>query len=296
MKILISGASGLVGTELSRVLRGAGHTIVPLTRKNPPPPGEISWNPQGKLQGEQLEGIDAVIHLAGENIAGRWTAAKKKSIRDSRVVGTQTLAEAVRQMRTPARAFVCASAIGFYGNRGDELLTESSPPGKGFLPEVCQEWENAADSVASATTRVVKLRIGVVLSPKGGALAKMLLPFKMGVGGVVGSGKQWMSCISLDDVVGAIVFALNTESLSGPVNLVLPEPSTNREFTKTLGKVLSRPTIFPMPVFVVRIVFGEMGEELLLGSTRVKPEKLMSTGFQYKHPNLEVALRGVLGR
>lgn len=298
MKILISGASGLVGTELSRTLRAAGHTVVPLTRKNPAPLGEITWDPlaPGKLKAAQLDGIEAIVHLAGESIAGRWTPAKKKAIRDSRVVGTQTLASAVAEMATPPCVIVCASAIGYYANRGDELLSESSPPGNGFLPEVCVEWEKAIAPAARAQTRIVHTRIGVVLSPKGGALAKMLLPFKLGIGGVVGSGKQWMSCISLDDVVGAIVFALNNEKVSGPVNLTLPEASTNREFTKSLGKVLSRPTIFPIPAFVVKLVFGEMGEELLLGSTRVKPEKLIASGFQYKHATLEAALRGVLER
>ena len=295
MNVLISGASGMVGTALGDALKSQGHAVTCLTRGKAGA-GEVFWDPlAGKLDPGALTGIDAVVHLAGENIAGRWTDAKKKAIRDSRTLGTGTLCEALAKMSTPPKVLVSASAIGFYGNRGDEVLAETSTPGSGFLPGVCQEWEAAAAPAEKAGIRTVRMRIGVVLSAKGGALAKMLTPFKMGVGGVIGSGTQYMSWVSLDDVVGAIVFALTHENLSGPANFVAPNPATNREFTKTLGKVISRPTIFPMPAFAVRLAFGEMGDELLLGSTRVKPERLQQAGYAFKYPELEGALRAALG-
>jgi len=296
MNVLISGASGLVGTALVSALKSSGHHTMALVRKAPRS-GEVFWDPlNGKLDPAHIESIEAVVHLAGENIAGRWTAEKKKAIRESRTLGTRTLCDALTRMKTRPHVLVAASAIGYYGNRGDEVLTESSPPGAGFLPEVCVAWEDATQSAIDAGIRTVNARIGIVLSPKGGAIKKMLLPFKLCLGGVIGSGRQYMSCIALDDVVGAIQFALTNENLRGPVNLVVPEASTNREFTKTLGKVLSRPTIFPMPAFAARLAFGEMANDLLLGSARVKPERLMAEGFAFKYPTLEKALRGVLGR
>ena len=234
--------------------------------------------------------------LAGENIAGRWTTSKKKAIIDSRVKGTQTLCDAILKMSVPPKVFVSASAVGFYGNRGDEVLSEASVPGPGFLPDVCKAWEAASEPISKAGIRRVLLRIGVVLSTKGGALKQMLTPFKMGVGGVVGSGNQYMSWITLDDVVGIIAYALKNDGVKGPINTVAPNPATNREFTKALGVALSRPTIFPMPGFVVNLVFGEMGVDLLLGSTRVKPERLAQAGFTFQHPTLDGALKSVLAQ
>jgi uncharacterized protein (TIGR01777 family) len=294
MNVLISGASGMVGTALSEALIASHHSVLRLTRAQAKP-GELFWDPQaGKLDSAALLGIDAVVHLAGENIAGRWTPAKKKAIRDSRALGTKTLCEAIAKLNTPPKTLISASAIGYYGNRGDELLTEQSPPGAGFLPDVCREWEAATAAAQQAGIRTVIARIGIVLSPKGGALAKMLFPFKMALGGVVGSGHQFMSCIALDDIVGAMRFALDHTNLSGPVNLVMPKAVTNREFTKTLGKVLARPTLFPMPAFAARLAFGEMADELLLGSARVAPERLKSAGYTFIYSDLESALRGVL--
>lgn len=296
MNVLISGASGLVGTALADALTGAGHQVTRLTRSTSVT-HEVFWDPlAGKLDPSALTGTDAAVHLAGESIAGRWTAAKKKAIRESRVAGTRTLCTALAAMNVRPKVLVSASAIGFYGNRGDEALTESSPPGKGFLPEVCQAWEDETKIATAAGIRTVLLRIGVVLSAKGGALKKMLTPFKLGLGGVIGDGKQYMSWIALDDLVSAILFALNTETLRGPINAVAPHPATNRAFTKTLGRVLARPTIFPMPAFAARLAFGEMANDLLLGSTRVKPARLEQAAFSFKYPELEGAMRHVLGR
>jgi uncharacterized protein (TIGR01777 family) len=295
MNILVSGATGLVGTELCNVLKGAGHSIVRLTRDKQPKAGEVFWNPlAGILDPGALNGIDAAVHLAGENIAGRWTDAKKKAILESRVSGTRTLSEALAKMNTLPKTLVCASAIGFYGQRGAEGLTEASAPGTGFLADVCKAWEAAADPARKAGIRVSHARLGVLLSPKGGALKQMLFPFKMGVGGVIGDGKQYMSWMALDDAVQAFAFILKNAELSGPVNVVAPNPVTNREFTKTLGKVLSRPTILPMPAFAARLAFGEMADDLLLGSTRVVPERLQKSNYEFKHPQLEEALRSLL--
>ncbi len=295
MNVLISGASGMVGTALCEALKAQNHTVTRLTRGTPGP-SEVTWDPlAGKLDPDALTGIEAVVHLAGENIADRWTDAKKKAIRESRTLGTKTLCDALLKMPAPPKVFVSASAIGFYGNRGDELLTEFSPVGNGFLPDVCREWEAASVPLEKSGVRTVRFRIGVILSAEGGALAKMLLPFKLCVGGVIGDGKQYMSWIALDDVVGAILFALNNPNLSGPVNLVARNAVTNHDFTKALGKVLSRPTILPMPASAARLVFGEMANDLLLGSTRVKPERLTQAGYDYKHPTLEDALKAAIG-
>jgi uncharacterized protein (TIGR01777 family) len=296
MNVLISGATGLVGSALTDALKQAAHTVTPLSR-SASIPAAVSWDPlNGKLDPAALTGVDAAVHLAGENIAGRWTATKKKAIRESRVAGTRTLCSALAAMNVRPKVLVSASAIGFYGNRGDEIMTESSSQGTGFLPEVCQAWEDETKIAVAAGIRTVLVRIGVVLSPKGGALKKMLTPFKLGLGGVIGDGKQTMSWIALDDLVSVILFALNTQTLKGPVNAVAPHPATNRAFTKTLGRVLSRPTIFPMPAFAARLAFGEMANDLLLGSTRVKPERLEAAGFSFKYPELEPALRHVLAR
>lgn len=298
MRILISGSSGLVGTALIPVLTTAGHEVVRLVRSKSSSPSKelLAWDPEsGALDAAGLEGLDAVVHLAGESIAsGRWTASKKARIRDSRVRGTRALCDALARCIRPPQVFVCASAIGFYGDRGDEVLSESSPGGRGFLADVCREWEAATDAARSKGIRVVNSRFGVILSPSGGALGKMLGPFKMGMGGVVGSGKQYMSCISIDDCVAAIGHALATASLAGPVNVVGPEPVTNAQFAKTLGRVLGRPTVMPMPAFLARLAFGEMADELLLSSSRVVPQKLLDSGFRFGDRDLETALRHVL--
>jgi len=235
-----------------------------------------------------------VVHLAGESIAGRWTVAKKTRIRDSRVQGTSTLAAALARTGRPPKVMVCASAIGIYGDRGDEVLREESAPGSDFLAEVSQQWEAATEPAARAGVRVVSLRIGVVLSRRGGALGRMLTPFRMGAGGRIGSGSQWMSWITLDDLVGAIQHALATDSLRGPVNTVAPNPATNAQFTRALGETLHRPTVFPLPAFMVRVMFGEMGEALLLGSQRVDCGKLVASGFRFRHPELKPALEAIL--
>ncbi len=295
MKILISGLSGMVGSELGSFLKTAGHEVVGLSRS--PAGADIGWNPHdGQIDKDGLNGVDAVVHLAGENIAKRWTDKQKRLIRESRVKGTTLLSETLAGMETPPKVLVSASAIGYYGDRGEEVLTESSPPGQGFLPEVCQAWEDACQPAREKGIRVVNLRIGVILSPNGGALAKMLLPFKMGLGGKVGSGNQFWSWIALDDVVGAIHHGLMNAELNGPVNATAPNPCTNLDFTKALGKVLSRPTLFPMPKFAARLALGEMADDLLLASARVMPERLEQTGYAFRFAELEPALRHLLGK
>jgi uncharacterized protein (TIGR01777 family) len=298
MRILISGSHGLVGTALIKALEPEGHEIFRLVRYAPHSQAEIEWSPDRySIALARLEGFDAVIHLAGESIAeGRWTEEKKKRIRESRVKGTRLLGDALANLSKPPRSLICASAIGYYGNRGDELLTETSPPGDDFLAQVCVEWEKGTELAREKGIRVVNTRFGIILDAKGGALAKMLPPFRMGIGGKIGSGKQWMSWIALDDVVGAIKFALSNETIAGPVNFVAPNPVTNAEFTKSLGKQLSRPTIFPIPAFGVRLAFGEMADALLLSSQRVEPLKLKQSAFPFQFNELEGALRHVLGK
>ena len=302
MKILVSGSTGLVGSALLPVLRSAGHEVIRLVRSSSAPsgPGDstVQWNPEtGELDGGRLEGIEAVVHLAGENIAARrWSAAQKARIRDSRVQGTALLSDRLANLAQPPATLVAASAIGYYGDRGDELLNEDSSSGNDFLSEVCRQWEAASQPAAEKGIRVVRLRLGIVLSPRGGALAKMLLPFKLGAGGKIGAGQQYMSWIALDDAVGALCHALTDSNLSGPVNAVAPNPATNLEFTKTLGRVLSRPTLFPMPALAARIAFGEMAEALLLAGTRVEPRRLAGSGYSFQYPRLEAALRHLLDR
>ena len=296
MKIGVSGSTGLVGSALVPFLTTSGHQVVRLVRSKPNP-GEVYWSPgEGRLDASDLEGLEAVVHLAGENITGRWTPAKKARIRESRVQGTQLLAGTLAELAQPPKVLVCASAIGYYGDRGEEVLREASPPGSNFLAEVCQAWEAASQPAAQKGIRVVSLRIGVVLSPRGGALGQMLLPFKLGVGGKIGSGRQYMSWIAIDDLVGVIHHALTTDSLQGPVNTVAPQAVTNLEFTKTLGRVLGRPTIFPLPAFAARLAFGQMADELLLASARVEPARLKASGYVFRTPDLEGALRRLLGK
>lgn len=295
MNVLISGSTGLIGSRLVSFLTPSGNQVVRLVRGEAKTDGEVSWNPEtGEIDASKLEEIDAVVHLAGENIAGRWSNEKKRKIRDSRVIGTRLLAETIVKLKSPPRVFACASAIGYYGDHGDEVLTEQSAPGDDFLAGVCREWEAATKPASDKGVRVINLRFGVVLSRRGGALAKMLLPFKLGAGGIVGDGKQYWSWIALDDVVGAIGHALKTDALQGPVNVVAPNPVTNREFTKTLGNVLHRPTIFPMPAFAARLAFGEMADALLLASQRVDSKKLVDSGYAFRLPDLEGALRSIL--
>ncbi len=298
MKIAITGSSGLVGSALVPLLRNRGHQVLHLVRHEPRPGAqEVRWSSDSAvLESEQLEGIHAIIHLAGDNIATqRWSHAKKERLRSSRVGGTKLLVQALSRMKRPPKVMVVASATGFYGNSGDEEVTESSPLGNGFLSQLCEEWEAASEPVKSLGTRLVKLRFGVILSPKGGALQRMLTPFRMGVGGKLGDGAQWMSWLALDDAVGMIEHALVSESLKGPVNAVAPWPVTNAEFTRVLGKVLRRPTMFPVPGFMARLAFGEMADELLLSSTRALPSQLQASGYSFLYPDLEGALRHVLG-
>lgn len=291
MKVLISGASGLVGSALARSLTETGHEVVPLVRHS----GEVGirWDPSGgELDRVSLEGLDAVVHLAGESIAeGRWTQEKKARIRDSRIEGTDLLARSLSDLERPPRVLVCASAVGVYGDRGEELLDENAEPGTGFLAEVCRGWEAAADPARAKGIRVVHVRFGVILSGEGGALAKMLTPFRLGLGGILGDGSQYMSWIAREDAVGIVVHAISEDALAGPVNAVSPNPVTNREFTQTLGGVLRRPTIVPIPAFGARLVFGEMADELLLSSARVRPARLVETGYAFRFAELEGALR-----
>jgi uncharacterized protein len=297
--IAVSGASGLIGTALVRELTRRGHRVSRMVRRAAGL-GEISWDPAaGRLDPGDLEGLDSVVHLAGENVGTRWTAARKARIRESRVEGTRLLSETLAQVRRRPAVLVSASAVGFYGNRGNELLTEASLPGdrsRDFLASVSWEWEAAAEPARGAGIRVVHPRFGVVLSPKGGALKKLLLPFRLGLGGRIGSGSQWMSWISLDDAVGSIIHALLNETLRGPLNVTAPEPVTNRDFTRALGKVLARPTPLPVPATVLRLVLGEMARGTLLASARVLPSRLLESGYRFDQPELEGALRHVLGR
>jgi len=289
MKIAVTGSSGLVGSALVSLLTKSGHDVVRLKRPE-------HWDPVTRtVNGSVFAGADAVVHLAGENIAsGRWTAARKQRIRDSRTAGTKLIAEAISRIDPPPQVLVSASAIGYYGDRGEEVLREDSPSGTGFLADVCRQWEAATDAATRKGIRVVHLRTGLVLSTKGGAMGKMLLPFKFGVGGKIGSGHQYWSWISLDDVCGVIVHCIQASGLHGPVNTVSPSPVTNLEFTKTLGRVLGRPTIFPLPAFAARLALGEMAVALLLSSARVEPTKLLASRFVYKHKELEPTLKHLL--
>lgn len=296
MKILVSGSHGLVGSALVQSLKSDGHEVFSLVRRPPRSDAEVEWYPdRGSLALSRLEGTDAVVHLAGESIAsGRWTANKKQRIRDSRVQATTVLSEALANLKEPPGILISASAIGYYGDRGNLILTEATAPGNDFLAGVCVAWERATEAAAEKGIRVVNARFGIILSAEGGALAKMLPPFRMGVGGRVGSGAQWMSWIALADAIGGIRFALINESLTGPVNLVAPHPVSNAEFTKTLGKVLSRPTLFPVPEFAARLAFGEMAGALLLAGQRVAPARLQEAGYEFEYPELEPALRHLL--
>jgi uncharacterized protein (TIGR01777 family) len=296
MKILITGASGLIGTALQKRFAEKGWDTLLATRHEPKRSNEVQWSIEdGFADLSQLEGIDAVVHLAGESVNGlRWTDEKKKAIRESRVRGTHGLVSALSKLKARPKVLVSASAIGFYGERGDEDVTESSAAGTGFLADVSKEWESEARRAEDAGIRTVLLRTGIVLSKDGGALGTMLTPFKLGVGGTIGSGKQWMSWISLDDHVRVIEYVIENDSIRGAVNAVSPHPVRNEEFTKTMGDVLYRPTFLPLPEFVVSMALGEMGDELLLTSTKVIPKRLEDAGFEFKYPDLKPALEHAL--
>ena len=296
MRILLTGSNGLIGHALLAFLTADGHVVEALVRSRVHE-GErkIAWDPDaGTVSLHELEGFDAVVHLAGESIMGRWTRAKKARILHSRIKGTRLLSESLAGLRNRPEVLVSASAIGYYGNGGDQILDERSSPGSLFLSEVAKAWEASTEPAKSNGIRVVNLRIGFVLSKTGGGLATMLWPFRMGLGGPVGSGRQYISWIVIDDLVGAISHAIDSDSLHGAVNAVAPHPVTNREFSKTLGRVLGRPTIVPLPGFAVRMAMGEMGNEVLLAGARVTPTRLLASGYEFSFPELEAALRHVL--
>lgn len=299
MIVAVSGAGGLIGSALVSSLAAKGHRVVSLVRRAPRP-GEdaLAWDPSsGAITPAGSTVPDAVIHLAGESIVGlRWTAEKKRRIRESRVTATRLLVQTLTRLPTPPAVLISASGIGYYGSRGDGVVTEDSRQGTGFLADLSRDWEAATATAIAQGIRVVQLRIGVVLSARGGALATMLTPFKLGLGGVIGDGAQWMSWIALDDVIGAIHHILATDALRGPVNAVAPAPVTNAEFTRTLGRVLGRPTLVPLPAFAARLALGQMADELLLASQRVLPARLEASGYPFRHPTLEGALRAALGR
>jgi uncharacterized protein (TIGR01777 family) len=295
--VAVTGATGLVGSALVPALRAAGHRVDRLTRR-PPAAGttDLAWDPaRGQLEPRALEGVDAVVHLAGESVAARrWSASVKERIRRSRVDGTRLLAGTLARLERRPRVLVSASAVGYYGDRGETLLAEDSAPGRGFLADVCREWEAAADAARAAGIRVVHPRLGLALARHGGALPRMIAPFRLGLGGVVGSGRQYWSWIELGDLVRAIEACLALDALAGPVNAVAPAPAPNREFTRALGRVLGRPTVVPLPAAAVRLLLGEMGQALLLASARVVPQRLEQAGFQFRYPALEPALRAAL--
>jgi len=295
MNILLTGSSGLIGTEL-RFFLSAKHRVIRMVRRPQAGADEICWDPSsGTLDAQALEGLDAVVNLAGENIAsGRWTAKKKLGIRESRIQSTQLLAQTLSRLFDPPKVFISVSATGYYGNRGDEKLDEDSDAGKGFLPQLCQEWEAATQAAVVRGIRVVIPRFGMVLSAKGGSLPLMLPIFRFGIGGRIGSGQQYMSWVAIEDCVGVIQYALDNEFLHGPVNTVSPNPVTNREFTRTLASVLSKPAWFALPSFAARAALGEMADEVLLASARVIPARLLESGFRFQHPELEGALRHAL--
>lgn len=297
MVIAISGSTGLIGSALVRALGARGHEIRRIVRHAPASASDIPWDTTREvIDAARLDGVDAVIHLAGENLGQRWTSAVRGRIRDSRVNGTLAVARALAGMARKPRVLLSASAVGVYGNRGDEVLDEKSAPGDDFLAEVCKAWESATEPAADAGIRVVLLRSGVVVSREGGVLAKMLLPFRLGVGGHIGSGRQWMSWISIEDYPRVVSMLLGTDAISGPVNIVSPNPVTNAEFSRTLGRVVGRPTFIPVPKIALELALGEMAQDTVLASQRVVPRRLLEAGFEYQNPTIESALRAALAR
>lgn len=295
MKIVISGSTGLIGTALVKYLSEKNHEITRLVRQKSGSSDSIYWNHKaGEIELDKLENADAVIHLAGENVAGLWTESKKHKIKHSRIDGTDFLVKSVRKLENKPATFVCASATGIYGSRGSEKLNEESKPGNGFLADVAKEWESVTHKLLEDKIRVVNIRLGIVLSGKGGALEKMLLPFKLGLGGKLGSGKQFMSWIVLDDLVSALDYILSNDEIKGAVNAVSPSPVTNEQFTKTLGKVLKRPTILTVPSFLLKSIVSDMADEMFLASTRVYPEILLKSGFKFRFDHLESSLKYLL--
>ncbi len=296
MRVVMSGSSGLIGAAVARELEGAGHSVVRLVRRRPAGPGERSWDPvRGVLDRSALDGAGAVIHLAGEAIAGgRWTRERKRRILESRVLGTRTIAAAIAVSPEPRPTFISASAAGYYGDRGDEILDEHSPAGGDFLAAVCRDWESETAPAGDAGARVVITRFGVVLSRSGGALARMLPFFRAGLGGRLGSGRQWMSCVALDDVAGAVRHILASASVAGPVNLVSPEPVINAGFTRLLARLIHRPALVPVPRLALRLAFGELADATLLASQRILPAALMASGYAFRHPTIEAALASAL--
>jgi uncharacterized protein (TIGR01777 family) len=292
MKILITGSTGLIGSKLIPLLSGKGHTVTRLTRtRSGTSLNTAYWDPEsGEVEAGKLEGHDAVIHLAGENIAGRWSRKKKSRIEDSRVKGTMLLSRTLAGLNSKPGVVVAASGIGYYGDRGDQVLTEDSGPGEGFLARLSLKWEDALGPARDAGIRVVNMRLGVVLTPDGGALGKMLPPFRLGLGGRMGSGEQYWSWISIDDVLSAIYHSVVSEDLRGPVNFTAPKPVTNREFTEALADALGRPAFLHVPEFALRALLGEMADEMLLSSTRVVPTRLLGSGFTFRYADLKSAL------
>jgi len=297
MKVLVTGSNGMVGSEVVSRLTGAGHYVVRLVRANPDRErGDALWDPvRGYIERTNLNGLDAVVHLAGENILGLWTKSKRERIHKSRVVATEYLSEALASLTDRPATFISASAVGYYGDRADTWLNETSSSGSGFLPQLCREWEDATNIARNAGIRVVNTRIGIVLSPKGGALAGMLPAFKCGVGGPVGTGRHYMSWITLDDLVDAFLFCLEHTALSGPVNLTAPQPVTNKEFSRALGQALHRPAFLPVPSLMLKLLPGKMAQETILASTRVEPAKLQRAGFKFQHPDIDDALADLIG-
>lgn len=297
LRVALTGATGMVGRQLAALLTTGGHEVLRVSRRRTTEPDSVGWDPQRGIDDPaRLEALDAVIHLAGENVASRWTKRQRAAIRDSRVIGTQRLVEQLKALRQPPRALVCASAVGYYGARGSEPLDESAEPGAGFLAEVCQEWEAATHPATQVGVRVVNARLGVVLHPAGGALARMLPPFCLGLGGPLGNGRQHLPWITLNDAISALYFAAVCSELSGPVNLVAPQPTTNAQFTRALGRALKRPAILPAPAFALRLALGQMAQEMLLTGANVQPTKLLAAGYRFRDPQLQPALQALLGR
>ncbi len=295
LRIAITGANGLIGRALTTALTRRGHTVLSIGRHHPSRPPDVRWSvPHAQLNPAALEGLDVVVHLAGEPIVGKWTPAKKQAIHDSRIDGTRLLASTLAGLQDKPAVFISASAVGYYGDRGGEVLTEASAPGEGFLPKVCAAWESASSPAAAAGIRVVNPRFGVVLSGKGGALKQMLTPFRLGMGGPLGNGSQWMSWIGLEDVVGAVLHMIQNDAVSGPVNLVSPQPVTNKQYTRTLGGILKRPAVLPLPRFAARLAFGELADEALYASQRVEAGVLTESGYTFTHPQLRGALEAAL--